>query len=250
MAILNLFRPERPAIGIEEIERALQVSPASAYRYASELTHAGLLSRIAGRYRPGPKIIELEYLSRFHDPIVRAAQDLMESLAGMTECDALLCNVYDDTVVNVYHVRSERQLDITYTRGRRMPLFRGAQSHIILAYMDRRKLKRIFEAALTDPDTGQDARAIGHDWKTFSHALKQIRTAGYYISRSQLDENVTGIAAPVFGENDEIVGSLVLTHYNRVAPKISEENLVGLVTQCANEISRRIGALPRGNEVA
>lgn len=243
MAILNLFGKGKPWITIEEISAALEVSPASAYRYASDLSQAGLLSRTSGRYRLGPKIIELEYLVRSYDPFIQAAHDLMHGLAELTECDVLLCNVYDETVVNVFHVEGKHPTRLTYTKGLPVPLFRGSQSHVILAYMDRRKLKRIYEKAINDPAVAADVRAIGEDWTSFSRELKRIRTLGYYISRGQLDEGVTGIGAPVFGENQEIVGSLVLGINTAAPPRMSEETLVGLVTQSANEITRRIEAI-------
>lgn len=240
MVILNLFRDCKPLVTIEEIASALGISTASAYRYASDLTQAGLLARTSGRYRLGPKIIELEYLIRSYDPIIRAARELMQGLAELTECNVLLCNVYDETIVNVFHVEGKHPIKLTYTKGLPMPLFRGSQAHIILAHMDRRKLKRIYEMAIKDPATAEDVTAMGKDWSSFSKNLKDIRARGYYISRGELDKEVIGIAAPVFGENQEIVGSLVLGMAASIPPRMSEKMLVGLVTQSANEITKRI----------
>lgn len=240
MVILNLFRESRPWITIENIATALEVSAPSAYRYASELTQAGLLSRTSGRYRLGPKIIELEYLIRSYDPIIQAAHSLMYGLAELTECDVLLCNVYDQTVVNVFHVPGKHPVHLTYTKGLPMPLFRGSQAHVILAHMERRKLKRIYDAAIADPALADDVSKIGSDWTAFSKKLKRIRSCGYYISRGELDQEVTGIAAPVFDEKKEIVGSLVLSLNSKAPPAISEEMLIGMVIQSANEITKRI----------
>jgi DNA-binding IclR family transcriptional regulator len=241
MAILNLFRESKPWITIEDIAAALGVSAPSAYRYASELMQGGLLSRAAGRYRLGPKIIELEYLIRTYDPIIQAAHKLMHGLAELTECDVLLCNVYDQTVINVFHVPGRQPLKLTYTKGLPMPLFRGSQAHVILAHMDRRKLRRIYDTAMADPAQAADAAQIGEDWTAFSKELKRIRAAGHYVSRGELDADVVGIAAPVFGEQQEILGSLVLSMRASTPPPISEEMLVGMVMQCANEITKRIG---------
>src|SRR5690606_27354376 len=139
--VLNLFGPNKALITIDEIAAQLEVSTPSAYRYASELSQTGLLSRTSGRYRLGPKIIELEYLIRSYDPIIQAGHSLMTGLAELTGCDVLLCNVYDLHVVNVHHIRGGQPMAITYTKGLPMPLFRGSQAHIVLAHMERRKLK-------------------------------------------------------------------------------------------------------------
>lgn len=242
-AILNLFEERKPLVAIEEIALALDVSMPSAYRYAGDMMHAGLLSRTSGRYRLGPKIIELEYLIRSYDPIIRAGRDLMNSLADSTGCNVLLCNVYGETIVNVFHAEGKRPMRVTYTKGLAMPLFRGSQAHIILACMDRRKLKRLYESAASDPSQFADAQAIGSDWTAFSKALRQIRNQGYYVSRGELDSDVTGIAAPVFGEGQEILGSLVLIFHSDEPPWMSEDALVSLTVENASEISKRIEQL-------
>lgn len=239
VTILSLFGTQKPLVSIEEISRALQISAASAYRYASDLSEAGMLSRTSGHYRLGPKIIELEYLIRSYDPVIKAGHDLMHGLAEMTGCGSMLCNIYDKTIVNVFQVEGKHPIALTYTKGLRMPLFRGAQAHVVLAYMNRRKLKRIYEAALEDPAIAPYAGAIGTDWQAFTKALKQIRNQGHYVSRGQLDAGVTGIAAPVTA-GKEILGSLVLTMPSSGPSTLSEETLIGLVIQTAGEISKRM----------
>jgi len=238
--VLNMFSPRKALVSIDEIAACLDVSTASAYRYASELSNAGLLSRTSGHYRLGPKIIELEYLIRSYDPIIRAGHSLMTGLAELTGCDVLLCNIYDLHVVNVHHIRGGQPMEITYTKGLPMPIFRGSQAHVVLAHMDRRKLKRIHDQAVLDPELRPDVHAIGETWQEFTRTLKQIRSQGYYISRGELDADVTGIAAPVFGDDKEIVASLVLSRRSSLPSRLSEEALINLVVEAAREISRRI----------
>ena len=102
--ILGLFSEDRSAITVDEVGQAIGVSPATAYRYVGELCDIGLLSRVSGQYVPGPKIIELEYLIRSFDPIIKAGEELMTALADMTGCHVLLSNIYGERIVNVFHV--------------------------------------------------------------------------------------------------------------------------------------------------
>src|SRR5690606_6798989 len=117
--IFNLFGPDRPLVSVEEIARALDISVPSAYRYTSELSSAGLLSRAGGLYRLGPKIIELEYMIQSYDPVLRAGRELMDGLSAYTQCNVLLCNVYDQNIVNVLHLTGKTQVEISYTKGMR-----------------------------------------------------------------------------------------------------------------------------------
>jgi DNA-binding IclR family transcriptional regulator len=240
MAILGLFSPGQTQITVEQIAEALAMSPASAYRYASELTQAGLLARSSGSFRLGPKIIELEYLIRHHDPVISAAQDLMEGLAELAGSDVLLCNFYEDAIVNVSHVRGRWPVQITYTKGLPMPLFRGSQAHVVLAHLDRRKLRRLYDDGIADPAVAADVQAMGADWTAFMATLKRIRDDGHYISRGELDDDVVGIAAPVFGAAGEIVSSIVVARSRAAPSKLSEESLLALVKQTARELSQRL----------
>lgn len=240
IAVLNLFDKRRLAIGVDDIGSALGLSSASAYRYASELLAAGLLARSSSGYRLGPKIIELEYLIRTFDPILCAGEELMQAIASRTGHDVLLCNVYDETIVNVLHIPGVNPVRLTYTKGLPMPLFRGAQAKVVLAFMDRRKLKRLFERSIVDAAVSPDVRKIGRDWTAFSAALKQIRQRGHHVARGELDRGVVGIAAPVLGTDDEILGSLVVTVDARTTTAEEEEALVLLVVHNAALLSARI----------
>jgi len=250
VAILSAFSERTSLLTIEEISKMLDISAASAYRYVSDLTQAGLLSRTSGSYRLGPKIIELEYLFQSYDPILQAGRDLMTGLAGFTGCNVLLCNVYDQTIVNVLQVNGKHPIKIAYSKGKPMPLFRGAQAHIILAYMDNRKLKRLYEASIKDPATAADALAIGSDWRAFSKQIRHIRTQGYYVSHEQLEADIVGIAAPVFGEKQEILGSLVLILNEKNPPTMGEETLIELVVKGASEISKRVEQIAGESQAA
>jgi len=239
--ILNLFSEDKVHISIGDISTTLNLSVASTYRYANDLQQAGLLLRSSsGHYRLGPKIIELEYLIQSYDPVLKASRDLMERLAAFTGCNVLMCNFYDATIVNMLHIAGKYPIKLSYTKGMRMPLFKGAQAHIMLAYMNKRRLRRLYDASIADPALRADVEAIGADWKSFNKSLKAIRSAGYFISCDQLDPDVTGIATPVFGENDEIVGSLVLIHSTSRAPDMARDRLAALVSQSAGEISKRL----------
>lgn len=240
MSILDLFGRDRTLISVDEISAHLGMSSASAYRYASELTQAGLLARTSGKFRLGPKIIELEYLIRSFDPVISNAQDLMQGLAEMTGGDVLLCNFYENTIVNVSHITGKTPVYITYTKGLPMPLFRGSQAHVVLAHLDRRKLRRLYDLGRADPATAKDVEAMGSDWPQFLLTLKTIREQGYYISRGELDSRVSGFAAPVFGEAGEIVSSIVVATSADAPLKMSEESTITLVVQTARVLSQRL----------
>ena len=60
---------------------------------------------------------------------------------------------------------------------------------------------------------------------------------------TRCDPDTIGIAAPVFNESNEVLGSLVLVFSSSRTPWLSEAALVQIVVENAREISRRVASL-------
>lgn len=234
--ILNLFGEERPQIDLEDAEQVLGLSRATAYRYLREMHEVGLLSRAAGKYMPGPKMIELEFIIARYDPLLVAAKEPMTALSGKTGCDVLLGRLYGIRVVNVASVVTSKNAELNFPPGRTVPLFRGSEARIVLAAMDRRTRRRVFD--LGDGDPHRDR--IGKDWPSFNATLQQNRKDGFYVSRGELDDDVIGIAAPIFDEDTAVIGSIVLTLRSDRPPATPEDALIDAVKTTAAEITGRI----------
>ncbi len=85
---------------------------------------------------------------------------------------------------------------------------------------------------------------LGQDWKSFSRAMLQVRKAGYCISSGELDSGKTGIAAPIFDEENHVLGSITLIGMQDAFAAFREDYLAGLVCRAATEITRRIAQAP------
>jgi DNA-binding IclR family transcriptional regulator len=234
--ILNLFSEDRPQIELGDAEDALGLSQATAYRYLREMHEVGLLSRVSGRFMPGPKMIELEFIIARYDPLLVAAREPMKSLSDRTGCDVLLGRLYDIRVVNVASALASKAAELNFPPGRTVPLFRGSQARVVLAAMDRRARRRVFDAGVDDPDRDR----IGKDWTSFNATLQKNKRDGFYISRGELDDDVTGIAAPVFDDADTVIGSIVIVLRQGLPPALSESELVQAVKDSAERITQMI----------
>jgi DNA-binding IclR family transcriptional regulator len=231
--ILNLFSDDRPQIELSDAERILGLSQATAYRYLREMHEAGLLSRVSGRFMPGPKMIELEFLIARYDPLLVAAKAPMRLLSERTGCDVLLGRLYDIRVVNVASVLTPTSAELNFPPGRTVPLFRGSEARVVLAAMDGRTRRRVFDAG----DGNADRDLIGKDWASFNATLRKNKRDGFYISHGELDRDVTGIAAPVFDEADAVIGSIVAVFRRGWSVNMSEDELVRAVKDSAEQIT-------------
>lgn len=133
LGVLELFSGDKPEWTVEEAAEALSLPVSTAYRYFRSLASSDLIvSYTAGRYVLGPAIIQLDRQLRLHDPFITAAKPEMINLASEVGGDTvvLLARLYLDKVICV-HQEEIGQLpgDVSYQRGRPMPLDRGADQY-------------------------------------------------------------------------------------------------------------------------
>jgi DNA-binding IclR family transcriptional regulator len=227
LSILDHFGPDSPVLTAEEIIGKLKYSRPTGYRYVRELVAAGLLVRSAGGYSLGPRIIELDWLIRRHDPVLMGSRDTVRTLVTGTGCSVTQMGIYGDRIVTIHHERGPEALEINFDRGRPMPLFRGAPSKAILAFLPRARLERLH------------AKHDGRGFAKLYDELQAIRKTGYAISLGELDADKVGIAAPVFRDRT-VVGSvcLVLTR-----PRYETANVELLVRRLKEAAARISDAL-------
>ena len=205
LRILGLFDLSRPVITPEWLMEQLGVSRASIYRDLGQLASAGLLERVADRgYVLGPKVVELDRQIRLADPLLEAADDLLDRLALETGGTVLLCRFHGDKVMCIHQLNGRNPaLSVSYERGRAMPLYRGATSKIILAYLPQPQLKQLWARE------GQTLVAAGlpDGFAKLSTFLSDMRALGYCITEGEVDPEAVGFAVAL-RDGEHLLGSL------------------------------------------
>ncbi|TGR23053.1 MULTISPECIES: IclR family transcriptional regulator [unclassified Mesorhizobium] len=249
LSILDLFTPEVPVWSTTDIIEVLETSRSTGYRYIKALNSAGLISAVGnGYYMLGSRIIELDFQIRRTDPLLQAANGVLEQLVDATGHSALLCMHFQNAVLCIDELRAPLSPTNLFTRGQRRPLFRGAISKVILAHLPSHRLRAIFERRT---DAIREAK-LGQTWSEFRETLAQIRSDGFVKSVGEFNPGVVGIAAPIFNVDNAIIGSIGIacgqdelrdTDLQKV--KISVKRAGREVTQRMSTITTALGLPPR-----
>ncbi len=227
--VLDLFTPEHPSWTIEEMAEHLAYAVPTMYRYVKELSTAGLLRHSSGaRYVLGTRIIELDYQIRNIDPLIQASSQAMRALAEKSGSDVVLGTIYADRIITVSHAFGEENLKISYVRGKRMPLFRGALSKCVLSTLSKPQLRKVF--------TDNVGEFTGQTPETVQEALKEIRKKGYCVTFSELNQGVVGIAIPYQNKPHQINASLGFIVSDKRHSLMEEGKAVAELQNCAEEI--------------
>ncbi|WNJ94401.1 IclR family transcriptional regulator [Vibrio ruber] len=201
--VLNIFGPGSLVINVDDIAKQLSLSRATAYRYVRELCDAGLLTRIETSYTLGPRIIELDWMMRQHDPLISHGREVMAELSKNTGLTVYMSVFYDGHIINT-HIESDiKKYGFTFGRGRPLPIFKGAQSKVLVAFQKTNRLKKIYDEQI------EPSEDYNLTWKEFNAQTKKIRKDGFCVTHDELNLGLTGIAAPILNlENDDIIGSI------------------------------------------
>lgn len=151
----------------------------------------------------------------------------------------LLCSLYRDKVLCVHQERCDFALDISYSRGRPMPLFRGATSKVMLAYLPERQLARLFADHRRDiAESG-----LGDDWPGFAAAMRAIRRQGHCVSHGEVDPGAVGVSAPIFDGERRLLGSLSRVLAASDIPAAGLARITDSVTDGAGRITEFLSRL-------
>jgi DNA-binding IclR family transcriptional regulator len=214
LEILDLFSMETPLLQIEDMALALGFTRSTAYRYLKELCDAGLLVSLSGgSYALGPRIIELERLLELTDPLYTAGKSVLAKL-DQDDKVFLLHNLYGEKVLCIYKqgpdtVRHNgRSIIVRRARGLPFPLFQGAASLAMLAYLSPHRIRQTYLHS-----SGEIAAAgLGKTWEEFRSSLAAIRRSGFATSKGQITPLLGGIAVPILHPDDKrVIGSLAQT---------------------------------------
>jgi DNA-binding IclR family transcriptional regulator len=237
LSILEFFNSDTPLLTAEEINSKLGCSRPQAYRYIRELNEKGFLTRFAGGYSLGPKIIELDFFIRMGDPLLQVSVPLIRDLRDRLACDITLVKMFGDHLVAIYHEQFVDSRAVGFSRGRPMPIFRGCGYKVILAYLPSVRQKRLFDKY---PEAVK-ASALGHTWEEMRTDLRKIRKAGYAVSIGELEPLNAGIAVPILGDESSTPPPALTLVVPRARYETSNtEMLIQIVSDVAADISHNL----------
>ncbi|TDI65394.1 MAG: IclR family transcriptional regulator [Alphaproteobacteria bacterium] len=241
LKVIDAFSEEAPVWTVDRLVEGLGTSRSTTYRYVKELCEAGFLAPVGGGgYILGPRIIELDRQIRHCDPMLTLGRDLVSDiLPQVGEGIIFICGLVGDNVISVYRRENPNSLNISYSRGRPMPLFRGSASRVILAHLPERRAMKLF---LYHRREIREA-GLGSEWDAFRVNMWEIREQPYLSSRAQVDRGVFALSAPVFDGDGNILASLTLAIPEQRADREDMDPLARVIVDGAARLGAAIAAL-------
>ena len=223
--------------GVRELAGRLGVSASTAHRLLSDLEELGMVSRTpAGHYRLGMEFLRLAWTASTRFPLRDAASDVLADLAGRSGESSFfgLYNEQRRKMMFAVSVESSHPLRYTVPQGVWLPLHAGASGLAILAFLPEQVQAEIAHGGL---DALTDRTLV--DAGQLAERLARIRRDGYAISHGERINGAIAIAAPVMGPADAVIGDIGITVPESRFNAAATSELVTLVRQSAELLTRR-----------
>ncbi|NRQ38647.1 IclR family transcriptional regulator [Nonomuraea sp. NN258] len=237
MDILLLFDDDTLVLSAARVAAHLNVARSTAYRYLQSLNTMGFLEENEGGsgFRLGPRVLDLARLARKGVGLSELARPVMRELARATGFPVLFTRLIGTSVSCLEREDANQALRLSYERGQILPVNAGAAALAVLAWAQEgvveeilaRPLDRFTDATVTEPEQ-------------LRRRLAEIRARGYAVTRGELDPDVLGIAAPVRGQDDLVVGAISIAALSHRVPEEQEPGVADAVLKAAAELSAQV----------
>lgn len=238
--VLKVLSRTPRGLTLGEISERLDLPVASAHRTAAVLEQQRFIIRSTSnrRYFLGPAIRELVHSDYSREsPLVTAHRAVAEASRCSGET-VFLSEFAGDKVVCLALSESRFPLRLYVRVGQTMPLHAAAAARTLLAWQQPDSIQRLLANTELTAYTSETPSTVN---AVMDH-LARIRTRGYDICESELDENVWAVSAPVRSSTGEVVASITLAAPSqRMVEENDRDEAVKVILAAADEMAADLG---------
>lgn len=237
MDLLNLFLTNTK-LSINEIVQLSGVPKTSVHRMIGSLEDMGFLNKDKdGQYILGLLFLQFGNLVSERLDIRQAALTAMQKLRN--DLGEAVHLILRDGKESIYIEKLDANHPVRlFTKiGRKAPLYAGASSRIILAFMPVDEREAYLDEVELKPIGSGTITSI----EKLREVLEHTRAKGYSFSLSELENYTAELSAPIFDHTGQIAAGLSIAGLDVRFGDDQMPDLICRVKQAANEISQKLG---------
>lgn len=235
--VLLVFASGPKALGVTDIARQLHLSKAVVHRILQSLASRSLvrIDPVTHGYRLGPGAIALGARALRDFDLRAAARPTLRRLRDLTGETTTLSMLLEDSRLYLDQYESAREIKMTVPLGQPFPLYAGASSRAMLAFLPDKTVDSVIATGLT-----QLAAETILEPEELRRRLAATRATGCATSRGERQDGAGSVAAPIFGVDGDVVGSISVCGPASRFDDEAVDRYLPLVRSAAAEISRAL----------
>jgi IclR family KDG regulon transcriptional repressor len=171
------------------------------------------------------------------------AMPYLEDLHRTTQETISLYILDGDERVCIERLESPQNVRIVARIGRRLPLYAGSAGKAFLAFLPEEQREVILNSVELVPYTKNTIT----DKDALRKELDTIRTSGYAFSRGEWTPEASGLAAPIFGQGEEVIAAISISGPSQRFREVVIREYCQLLKKAAQQISIAMGSRTRSN---
>ena len=219
--VLEAFPNGDMELSLKETSFRAGVGRTSTLRILCTLAKFGYIHRepVTGRYRLGPKVIELGLRSLPARRIVHAARPYLQQLFKQVNETVSLAVLQDGALVYVESLESSHAFRMAADVGSRAPLHSTALGKSIAAFLPEDTLEALLERCAWTRFTPHTVTSR----KQFLEVLNEVRNQGYSLDNEESEQGACCVATPILDQNQQARAAVSIagpTHRIRAEQKL------------------------------
>jgi IclR family KDG regulon transcriptional repressor len=229
---------DRPRQTMSQLAAQLDLTGSLCYRMLATLEAEGLVYRDQYRqYSLGSRTMYLGYQAQRSLPLNEIAEPVMSRLVEeTTETVHLVLRDRLERVI-VAMKESPQPVRVSTPIGTKFPMYYGGTGLCMFAYLTREEQDEILSGELV-PKT----RGTVRDADRIREIAGEIRERGYHVALGDFADSAFSIAAPVFGTDGVVIGSICVVGPESRLDRTVQARIVELVVKAGAVLSAALGS--------
>jgi DNA-binding IclR family transcriptional regulator len=224
--------------GVTEVSNELEIHKSTAYRLLTTLRDRGLVEQNAAteKYRLGFGLVALASSVTADLNVARCSRPVCDRLAEQTEETVTVAVLEGDDGIILHQSNSGSSALSVNWEGRHTPLHATAAGKIFLHYMPEDQRRRLFKRPLQRYTESTIVKPAA-----LQKELRASRDKGFWYTVEELEDGLNAVAAPIRCADGAVVAAVSASGPAFRLPEESFDEVGGLTTEAAAEISRCLG---------
>ena len=205
LTLLEYVASRKQHASTSEISKEIGLSRTTTYRLLSTLESEGYIQKDAdGKYCLGLSVVKLQKRRSDKFGLIEAAKQPLQELSDQTGETAALAQLIGNEIMDIAKIESSHSVRIHARIGSLIPAHCTATGKAMLAFLSEKEIDLLY----TSKNLSTCTENTISDIDTLKIELAEIRKQGYAIEENEYEIGMKCVAAPVFDENEEVVGAI------------------------------------------
>lgn len=237
--LLSLLARSRKALSATEIESALELPKATAFRILRTFEHMDYVVKKNGKFKTGPALVEIGILSLTQVEIRKIAVPVLQKLTDETGFTSHLAipSGYKSLILEVRD--SPNPVQVASRPGSLVDLYCSSTGKVFLAYLYDQEIEEVFRQ---NPPQAHTRKTITN-LTGLRKSIENVRKLGYAMDDQEYHDEIRCVAAPVKNINNEVIAAIGVTAPTVQFPESNQDKVIQSVIHAAQFLSNQMGSI-------